>query len=184
YPNQPAWYDLCDRYGVYLIDEANIESHGMGFEEKTLAKNPDWAKAHMDRTIRMVERDKNHPCIIIWSLGNEAGDGPNFVATSKWIHERDSSRPVHYEPAVLEPHTGLYFVKHVYQYIHCKPVDLRARSIELKNWYDFRNLKGFVSGHWRLKADGKVIQSGKLPDLDIEPRATKQFVVPVKLFKS
>jgi len=78
YPNQPAWYDLCDRYGLYLLDEANIESHGMGFGEKTLARNTNWAAAHMDRTIRMLERDKNHPAIIIWSLGNEAGDGPNF----------------------------------------------------------------------------------------------------------
>ncbi len=97
YPNQPAWYDLCDRYGIYLIDEANIESHGMGFGHATLARNPDLADAHLNRTVRMVERDKNHPSVIIWSLGNEAGNGPNFEATSKWIHQRDPSRPVHYE---------------------------------------------------------------------------------------
>src|SRR6185436_11618223 len=77
YPNQPAWYDLCDRYGIYLIDEANIESHGMGYAERTLAKKTEWADAHMNRTVRMVERDKNHPSVIVWSLGNEAGDGPN-----------------------------------------------------------------------------------------------------------
>ncbi|HTL57987.1 MAG TPA: glycoside hydrolase family 2 TIM barrel-domain containing protein [Candidatus Limnocylindrales bacterium] len=304
YPNQPAWYDLCDRYGIYLIDEANIESHGMGFDEKTLAKNRDWADAHMDRTVRMVERDKNHPSIIIWSLGNEAGDGPNFDATSKWIHQRDSSRPVHYEPAGMKshtdivcpmyprppelgrysseqrtrpyimceyehamgngsgdfwsywnqvynqpylqggsiwdwvdqglrqpqqklplahfekvkpgdktfwayggdfgpdgtpsddnfccnglvspdrkPHPGLYYVKHVYQYIHCKPLDLGARTIELKNCYDFRNLKEFISGQWRLKGDGKVIQSGKLSTLDVAPHSVKQMTVPIKRFK-
>ncbi len=87
YPNQPAWYDLCDRYGIYLIDEANVESHGMGYGRESLAKQPEWLDAHMNRTQRMVERDKNHPSVIIWSLGNEAGDGPNFEATSKWIHE-------------------------------------------------------------------------------------------------
>ena len=107
YPNQPAWYDLCDRYGLYLIDEANIESHGMGYGEESLAKDPEWLDAHMDRTVRMVERDKNHPSVIIWSLGNEAGDGPNFEATSDWIKQRDPSRPVHYERAGLRPHTDI-----------------------------------------------------------------------------
>jgi beta-galactosidase len=107
YPDQPVWYDLCDRYGIYLIDEANIESHGMGYGAKSLAKNPDWAAAHMDRTVRMVERDKNHPSVIIWSLGNEAGFGPNFVATSKWIKQRDPSRPVHYERAGMDPATDI-----------------------------------------------------------------------------
>jgi beta-galactosidase len=107
YPNQPAWYDLCDRYGLYLIDEANIESHGMGYGKESLAKNPDWLDAHLDRTIRMVERDKNHPSVIIWSLGNEAGDGPNFEATSAWVKKRDPSRPVHYEQAGQKPHTDI-----------------------------------------------------------------------------
>ena len=101
YPDHPAWYDLCDEYGIYVIDEANIESHGMGYDpERTLANRPAWLKAHMDRTVSMVERDKNHPSVIIWSLGNEAGDGTNFEATSAWIHQRDPSRPVHYERAM------------------------------------------------------------------------------------
>ena len=97
YPNVPAWYDLCDEYGLYLIDEANIESHGMGFEERSLAKNPLWGAAHLDRTVRMVERDKNHAAVIIWSLGNEAGFGENFVRDYQWIKQRDPSRPVQYE---------------------------------------------------------------------------------------
>jgi beta-galactosidase len=108
YPNDPRWYELCDEYGLYLIDEANIESHGMGYGDKSLAKNPDWGPAHLDRTIRMVERDKNHASVIIWSLGNEAGDGVNFEATSAWIHGRDASRPVHYEGAGLKPHTDIF----------------------------------------------------------------------------
>jgi len=103
YPDVPEWYDLCDEYGLYVIDEANIESHGA----QHLADDPAWREAHLDRTIRMVERDKNHPSVIIWSLGNEAGDGCNFEATSAWVHQRDPSRPVHYEQAHARPHTDI-----------------------------------------------------------------------------
>ena len=100
YPNVPRWYELTDEYGLYVVDEANIESHGMGFEPGvTLAGRPDWLAAHMDRTVRMVERDKNHASIIIWSLGNEAGDGENFDSTAAWIRARDPSRPILYEPS-------------------------------------------------------------------------------------
>ena len=108
YPNDPRWYELCDEYGIYLIDEANIESHGMGYGEKSLAKNPDWGPAHLDRTVRMIERDKNHPSVIIWSLGNEAGDGINFEATAAWIHGRDKTRPVHYEGAGRRSYVDVY----------------------------------------------------------------------------
>lgn len=108
YPDTPLWYDLCDEYGIYLIDEANIESHGMGYRPNTtLGNNPEWKDAHLDRIIRMVERDKNHPSVIIWSMGNEAGDGVNFEAGSAWIHERDSQRPVHYERAGRRPHVDI-----------------------------------------------------------------------------
>jgi beta-galactosidase len=304
YPNQPAWYDLCDRYGIYLIDEADIESHGMGYGNATLARREDFADAHLNRTVRMVERDKNHPAVIIWSLGNEAGSGPNFEADAKWIHERDPSRPVHYEgagnrpyvdlispmypnpnelsryasqpqtrPYIMceyehamgngsgdfqsywgkiyelphlqggfiwdwvdqglrqpqsrptrdhfvavkpgektfwayggdfgpkniasddnfccnglvtpdrDPHPGLYEVKHFYQYIHGKLTDSATRTVEVKNWFDFTNLKDIAAGSWKLKADGKEIQSGKLTDLDIAPRATKSIAIPVEAFQ-
>ena len=99
YPDTPEWYDLCDEYGLYVIDEANIESHGMYYGEHTLAKNALYAKAHLERNQRMVLRDKNHPSIIIWSMGNEAGFGPNFEACYRWIKSFDDSRPVHYERA-------------------------------------------------------------------------------------
>ena len=100
YPQPERFYELCDQYGLYLIGEANIESHGIGYDkDQTLADKPEWLDQHMLRTARMVERDKNHPSVIIWSLGNEAGDGQNFVTTYKWIRERDDSRPVQYERA-------------------------------------------------------------------------------------
>ena len=303
YPNVPAWYDLCDEYGLYLIDEANIESHGMGYGKETLAKNSDFAAAHMNRTVRMVERDKNHPSIIIWSLGNEAGDGPTFEVTSAWVKQRDASRPVHYEQAGEKSHTdivcpmypsvqrlekysaqpqprpfimceyehamgnssgnmwdywnliytrpylqggsiwdwvdqglrqsqtrpnqdrfwpvkrgektfwcyggdfgpkdvpsddnfccnglvtpdraahpGLLEVKHVYQYIHCKAADLAARTVEVKNWYDFTNLKDIAEVQWRLTGDGKLLQSGKMAAPDLAPYATTMLAVPVKAF--
>ncbi len=98
YPNDPEWYDLCDEYGLYVMDEANVESHGYGLgPENRLANDPAWKAAHLDRIARMVERDKNHPSIVFWSLGNEAGDGPNFAAAYAWTKQRDPSRPVHYQ---------------------------------------------------------------------------------------
>ena len=96
YADDPLWYDLCDRYGIYLIDEANIETHGsLG----KLANDPAWEKAFMARGTGMVERDKNHPSVLIWSLGNESGYGPNHTAIAQWMHANDPTRPVHYEGA-------------------------------------------------------------------------------------
>ncbi|QHI70341.1 glycoside hydrolase family 2 TIM barrel-domain containing protein [Tichowtungia aerotolerans] len=97
YPNMPMWYDLCDEYGIILWNEANIESHGVGYGPESLAKQPEWNPAHLDRIQRMVERDKNHASVVVWSMGNEAGDGENFAACYRWIKENDPSRPVHYE---------------------------------------------------------------------------------------
>jgi beta-galactosidase len=108
YPDDPRWYELCDEYGLYLVDEANIESHGMGYGPRSLAKDPAWGPAHLDRVRRMVERDKNHPSVIIWSLGNEAGDGVNFETAYAWLKKRDPSRPVQYERAELRPHTDIF----------------------------------------------------------------------------
>lgn len=91
YPTHPYWYQLCDRYGLYMIDEANIESHGMGYGPASLAKDSTWLPAHMDRTQRMYERSKNHPAIVIWSLGNEAGNGINFERTYDWMKSVEKS---------------------------------------------------------------------------------------------
>ena len=100
YPNCPRWYELCDSMGMYVMDEADCETHGL---RGTLASTPDWGDAFLDRAIRMAERDKNHPCIIFWSLGNESGYGPNHAAMSAWLHEFDPTRPVHYEGAQGDP---------------------------------------------------------------------------------
>jgi beta-galactosidase len=100
YPNCPRWYELCDSIGMYVMDEADCETHGL---RGTLASTPDWADAFLDRAIRMAERDKNHPCVIFWSLGNESGYGPNHAAMSAWLHEFDPTRPVHYEGAQGTP---------------------------------------------------------------------------------
>ncbi len=97
YPNHPAWYDLCDRHGIYVVDEANVESHGMGFQSESLARQPAWRAAHVDRNTRMVLRDRNHASVIMWSLGNEAGAGDNFRACADAVRRLDVSRPVHYE---------------------------------------------------------------------------------------
>ncbi len=108
YPQPELWYKLCNQYGLYVIDEANIESHGMGYGKESLAKDPVWGKSHMDRTVNMYERDKNQPSIIIWSLGNEAGNGVNFEATYKYLKEIDGSRPVQYEQAHGKNNTDIY----------------------------------------------------------------------------
>jgi beta-galactosidase len=103
YPNIPAWYELCDEYGLYLYDEANIECHGAQY----LTKDPAWLDAYMDRTVRMVERDKNHPSIIIWSVGNENGWGSNLEITARWMKQRDPSRLIHSCEAGTAPETDL-----------------------------------------------------------------------------
>jgi beta-galactosidase len=316
YPNDTRWYDLCDEYGLYLVDEANIESHGMGYEPgRTLGNNPAWKTAHMDRTVRMVERDKNHPSIIIWSLGNEAGDGVNFEATSAWVHQRDPSRPVQYERAGERPHTdlvvpmytrpddvakygavpqtrpmilceythamgnsngnldeywdlfyskpqlqgafvwdwvdqgmrstipaagerqmnpqrrlmrgpeyingfrqvdrrntflayggdfgpvtipsdgnfcmnglvsadrvphpGLLAIKHAYQYVQVKPVDLAKGDIEVANWHDFTPLDVALQGFWSVQANARIVASGALSALPIPPHGKQVVRIPL-----
>jgi beta-galactosidase len=111
YPQPELFYKFCDRYGFYLIAEANVESHGMGYDLKkggTLGNNPDWTEAHLFRARNSVERDKNHPSVIFWSLGNEAGNGYNFYQEYLWIKSRDNTRPIQYEGAGMEWNTDIY----------------------------------------------------------------------------
>ena len=132
YPDDPKWYKLCDKYGIYLYDEANIESHGYGYKpSRTLGNNPDYMDAHLYRMQNMVERDKNHPSVIVWSMGNEAGDGVNFLATYKWTKKRDLTRPVQYERAeketdIKERHTDIIGdmyapLQHIKNYLDTNP---------------------------------------------------------------
>ncbi len=107
YPQPELWYKLCNKYGLYLVDEANIESHGMGYGRRSLAKDSTWKDAHLYRTRNMFERDKNQPSVVIWSLGNEAGNGVNFYATYDYLKSVDKSRPVQYEQAHQETNTDI-----------------------------------------------------------------------------
>ncbi len=299
YPNAPQWYTLCDRYGLYVIDEGNIECHAYGLHAKNrLSNDRAWGPLYMDRFHRMLERDKNHPSVIFWSLGNECGDGPNIAEVFKWSKQRDASRPFHYEgssrvggpnsdinswmyptpeaaiqharkkpemPLLLveythamgnsngalkeywdifysdinaigafvwdwvdqgirqpvpdqyrapstgttfmayggwwedkagifndnnfcqnglvdadrNPHGGLWAIKYVYRYLHASSADLKAGKIKVKNWFDFMNARDLAEGNWEVKADGKTIGRGMLPELDINPHEEKEFVVPL-----
>ena len=107
YPDDPLWYSLCDRYGLYVVAEANIESHGMGYGDATLAKDPAYEHAHLERIKRAVQRDRNHPSVIIWSLGNEAGNGPNFHKGYDLVKSLDPTRPVQYERAEFDSNTDI-----------------------------------------------------------------------------
>ncbi len=290
YPKNPFFYRLADQYGFYVVDEANIETHGMGVTQdikKDPSKKdnhpaylPSWKAAHLDRTIRMFERDKNHASVIIWSLGNEAGNGQNFFTTYKWLKDHDNTRPVQYEGAVgmvnsdieapmywkieqmenyvktvgtkpliqceyahamgnslgnfqdywdviesyptmqggfiwdwvdqgilsqndagedywgyggdlggahlqndnnfclngiVNPdrtaHPALFETKKVYQYVKFKATDIASGAIEIKNMYDFTNLKT-LDFSWKLLENGLEVSSGNLPKIDLEPYQT------------
>jgi beta-galactosidase len=150
YPDDPRWYELCDESGLYLVDEANIESHGMGYGPRSLAKDPAWGPAHLDRVRRMAERDKNHPSVIIWSLGNEAGDGVNFERAYAWLKERDPSRPVQYERAGQRPHTDIYCpmyasIEEMLEYVSEKP---SRPLIQCEYAHSMGNSTGNLQDYW------------------------------------
>ena len=119
YPDNNLWYDLCDKYGLYVVAEANLESHGMGYGDKTLAKNTLYTKAHLERNERNVQRNFNHASVIIWSMGNEAGFGPNFENVYRWIKKEDTLRPVQYERAGDNEFTDI-FCPMYYDYKDCE----------------------------------------------------------------
>jgi beta-galactosidase len=167
YPNCPRWYELCDEFGLYLIDEANIESHGMGYDpDKTLGNNPLWLEAHMDRTKRMVERDKNHPSIIIWSLGNEAGNGSNFYATYDWIKGRDITRPVQYERAEHDRNTDIFcpmYMPAVEMENYAKKQNSRP-LIQCEYAHSMGNSDGDFQDYWDIIEQYPVLQGGFIWD--------------------
>ena len=166
YPNDPRWYELCDEYGLYVVDEANIESHGMGYGKASLAKDDTWLDAHMNRVQRMVERDKNHASIIIWSLGNEAGSGINFTESTKWIKSRDASRPVQYEQAHQEPYTDIV----VPMYMRIPGIEKYAQSnpsrplILCEYAHAMGNSVGNLQDYWDVIEKYPALQGGFIWD--------------------
>jgi beta-galactosidase len=287
YPNATRFYELCDQYGIYVMDETNLESHGA----RGISGQQDWVPTQMNRVQRMVERDKNYTSIIIWSLGNEAGPGAGPRAMYEWLNEHHSDRPVHCEysndnadmdsrmyawpgwiseterPSVLceythamgnsngnlkeywdhiyandthmggyvwdwadqgisqpvpsefkhnigkgpvtehffayggwwenaknipnddnfcmnglvasdrTPHSGLFAIKYVYRNIHVSAVDAAAGTFSVRNWFDFSNLKDVADANWQLLANGRVVATGTLPDLDVPARAERAFAI-------
>lgn len=173
YPNDPLWYSLCDEFGLYLYDEANIESHGMGYNpEHTLANVPEWKEAHVSRVMNMIKRDKNHPSVIVWSMGNEAGTGPNFLESYKAAQNFDDTRPIHYERAekmtdLKERHTDI--IGNMYMPIpQVKELYNEGEHARPFIWCEYSHAMGNSNGnfkeYWDLVYSHPQIQGGFIWD--------------------
>jgi beta-galactosidase len=167
YPNVQEWYDLCDEYGLYVINEANVESHGMGYRlDRTLGNNPLWRDAHVERIVRMAEVFKNHASTIIWSLGNEAGDGVNFRAASAALKQYDPTRPIHYEGADRGAHVDI--VSHMYTppgEIATESREPDARPLMLCEYsHAMGNSNGNFGKYWEAFKAGTRLQGGAIWD--------------------
>ena len=166
YPDDPRWYELCDRYGLYVVAEANIESHGMGYGDKTLAKRADYEKAHLERNESNVKLFKNHPSIIFWSLGNEAGYGPNFEKAYDMIKAYDPSRPVQYEQAGQNGKTDI-FCPMYYGYWGCEAYakgDNPRPLIQCEYAHAMGNSMGGFKEYWDLVRKYPKYQGGFIWD--------------------
>lgn len=167
YPDDAYWYELCDKYGIYMVAEANIESHGMGYGETTLAKVDSYRKAHLERNKRNVQRNFNHPSIIFWSLGNEAGYGPNFEAAYDWVKAEDASRPVQYERAGRDGKTDI-FCPMYYRYNACEKYSADENSqkplIQCEYAHAMGNSEGGFKEYWDLIRKYPKYQGGFIWD--------------------
>ena len=166
YPEPEMWYKLCNRYGIYLIDEADIESHGMGYGDESLAKQPEWGSAHLYRTENMYQRDKNQPSIIIWSLGNEAGNGINFKNTYKYLKNIDNTRPVQYERAGLDENTDIFCpmyasIERMVNYAKSHP---NKPLIQCEYVHSMGNSTGNFQDYWDVIEKYDVLQGGCIWD--------------------
>ncbi|WP_200974477.1 glycoside hydrolase family 2 TIM barrel-domain containing protein [Echinicola sp. 20G] len=174
YPHAPEWYELCDEYGLYVVDEANIETHGMGAEwqgwfnkDRHPAYREEWAPAHLDRIHRLVERDKNHPSVIIWSMGNECGNGPVFYEAYKWMKERDESRLVQFEQAgenedtdiVCPMYPGINSMKN-----YAESTDKTRPFIMCEYAHAMGNSTGNFQEYWDIIMSSKQMQGGFIWD--------------------
>lgn len=163
FPCHPRWYQLCDEYGLYVVDEANIESHPLALKPETqIGDTASWLPAHLDRVQAMVERDKNHPCVIIWSMGNEAGTGLIFETLYQWIKEKDPSRPVQYEPAGEKPYSDIVCpmyptlerLEHFAQQNHDRPM------IMIEYAHAMGNSVGILNDYWNIIDRYPTLQGG------------------------
>ncbi len=169
YPNDPYFLSLCDRFGLYVVDEANLETHGLASTKygiDYLSQHPDWEKTYLDRAIRMVERDKNHPSIIIWSMGNESGDGHNFVSMYKWMKKRDSSRPVQYEGCDKAEHTDIFcpMYPRFEKLIAYANVVQNRPLIMCEYEHSMGNSGGNFADYWKIIEDYDLLQGGFIWD--------------------
>ena len=166
YSDDPRWYDLCDQYGIYVVAETNVESHGMGYGDKTLAKNPAFEKAHVERNQHNVQVQKNHPSVIFWSLGNEAGYGPNFEKAYDAIKVIDQSRPVQYEQARQNGKTDI-FCPMYYGYDACEKYSQGNNPrplIQCEYAHAMGNSMGGFGEYWRIIRKYPKYQGGFIWD--------------------
>lgn len=167
YPDDARWYELCDENGIYVVAEANLESHGMGYGEESLAHRQDYLKAHLERNQRNVKRGFNHPSIIIWSLGNEAGYGKNFEEAYRWIKNYDPSRPLHYERAGYDGLTDI-FCPMYYSHARCEKYasnpEYTKPLIQCEYSHAMGNSTGGFRDYWALVRKYPKYQGGFIWD--------------------
>lgn len=163
YPQQPLWYKLCDEYGIYLVDETNLESHGLGYGPDNVSNFPEWQAAHLDRVKRLIERDKNHASVIFWSLGNEASNGKAFFTMYDWAKARDKSRPVQYEQA-YQRDRNTDIICHMYpswgDMQRDAKKDLGRPYIMCEYAHAMGNSMGNFQDYWDLMRTSKNMQGG------------------------
>ena len=166
YPDDPRWYDLCDEYGIYLTAESNLESHGMGYGDGTLAKRQDFEKAHIERQEGNVLSFRNHPSIIVWSLGNEAGYGPNFEKAYDWVKATDNTRPCQFEQARENGKTDIFCPMYA-DYNHCERYskgDNPRPLIQCEYAHAMGNSMGGFKEYWELIRKYPKYQGGYIWD--------------------
>lgn len=167
YPDDSFWYDLCDKYGIYVVAEANLESHGMGYDEATLAKVPSFKKTHLERNQRNVQRNYNHPSIIFWSLGNEAGYGSNFEAAYDWVKKEDPSRAVQYERSEYEGKTDIHcpmYLNYKDCIKYCEDDSKTKPLIQCEYAHAMGNSEGGFKEYWDLVRKYPKYQGGFIWD--------------------
>lgn len=167
YPDDSFWYDLCDKYGIYVVAEANLESHGMGYDEATLAKVPSFKKTHLERNQRNVQRNYNHPSIIFWSLGNEAGYGSNFEAAYDWVKKEDQSRAVQYERSGYEGKTDIHcpmYLNYKDCIKYCEDDSKTKPLIQCEYAHAMGNSEGGFKEYWDLVRKYPKYQGGFIWD--------------------